>query len=87
MFLYYKISYILKLPEKSYNNVFKNKAVKLLYHCHDSIKCILSFCYFFYASVTVDVITLGIVLTMIDISNSNRTSFQEGAQSRTDAYI
>jgi hypothetical protein len=28
-----------------------------------------------------------IVLTMIGISNSNKTSYQNGCQSRTDAYI
>jgi hypothetical protein len=28
-----------------------------------------------------------IVLTMIEVSNSNKTSYRNGCQSRTDAYI
>ncbi len=30
---------------------------------------------------------LHIVMTMIGVSKNNRTSYQEGVQSRTDAYI
>jgi hypothetical protein len=38
-------------------------------------------------SIKLSVISEVIVLTMIGISNSNKTSYRNGCQSRTNAYI